>query len=101
MKGMGHVSGRVRLGNSNSYIQDFVYRGISLMRKTLPVGPYSLGRTTGGYMCLSVLAMKTFFSPIFDLPGEKNPGEVFRKIGKGKIRKFWNFVGREEILAPF
>jgi hypothetical protein len=52
-------------------------------------------------MCLSVLAMKTFFSPIFDLPGEKNPGEVFRKIGKGKIRKFWNFVGREEILAPF
>ena len=46
-------------------------------------------------MCLLVLAVKFFFSPIFDLPGEKNPDEVFTQIGGGKIGKFWKFVGRE------
>jgi hypothetical protein len=60
--------------------------------------------------------MKTFFFPTFDLPGEKNPDEVFNQIGRGKMRKFWNFVGRsknpssinfgtlwaaKKILAPF
>jgi len=44
------------------------------------------GVHVGGHMCLLVLAIKTFFSPTFDLPGEKNPGEVFTQIGRGNLR---------------
>ena len=51
--------------------------------------------TAGRYMCLLVLAIKTFFSPIFDVPGEKNPDEVFTHIGRGKIGKFYSDRQRE------
>jgi len=52
-------------------------------------------------MCLLMLAVKTFSSPIFNLPGEKNPDEVFSQIGGGKICKFWNLWAAKQILAPF
>ena len=47
-------------------------------------------------MCLLVLAIKTLFSSIFDLPREKKSDEVFTQMSRRKIRTFWNFVGREQ-----
>ena len=43
-----------------------VYPGETLSGEVFYTG------TTGGYMCLLVLAIKTLFSSIFDLPREKN-----------------------------
>ena len=52
-------------------------------------------------MCPLVLAIKTFFSPIFDSPGEKNADEVFSQIGGGKSAILGTLWAAKKILAPF
>ena len=52
-------------------------------------------------MCPLVLAIKTFFSPIFDLPAEKNADEVFTQIGGGKSAILGTLWAAKKALAPF